>query len=330
MKILIDAMGGDNAPLEILKGASLASNEYIESICLVGKEDKLRALAKENGIYLSKMAIYNANDVISMDDSPLLVRTKTDSSLRVGFELLKNGEVDAFVSAGSTGALHTGATLYVPKISGIKRSAIATILPFESPVLLLDSGANLTLSPEYMKSLAIMGSIYMKNLYGIENVRVGLLNNGTESSKGTSLQVDSYKVLSECQSINFVGNIEASMVMNNTCDVLVTDGFTGNILLKTIEGMGKFFMSSLKPILKKNLLAAIMLKKDLTAFKKCFDASEHGGAPLLGLAMPVIKAHGSSDSRAVKNAVGQAINIYRTSIIHKIEDELRLISQKEP
>lgn len=320
MKILIDAMGGDNAPLEIIKGASLAAKEYKEDICLVGKEELILALAKKEGLDISNIKIYNANDAISMDESPIAVRSRPESSLRVGFDLLKTKEVDAFISAGSTGALHTGATLYVPRINNVRRSAIATVLPFETPVLLLDSGANITLSPDYMLMLGIMGSIYMKNLFGIENARVGLLNNGTEATKGTPLQTQAYELLKKAPQINFVGNIEGNAVMKGMCDVLVTDGFTGNILLKTIEGMGKFLMSSLKPMLKKQPLAALMLKKDLLKFKKRFDASEHGGAPLLGLSCPVIKAHGSSDARAVKNAVGKAILMINTDIISQTEE----------
>lgn len=319
MKILIDAMGGDNAPVEIIKGAVLASREYGEQICLVGKKETICEVAKREGIDITGITVYNANDAISMDEAPIAVRSRPESSLRVGFELLKNQEVDAFVSAGSTGALHTGATLYVPKIENVRRSAIATVLPFETPVLLLDSGANITLTPDYMLMLAIMGSIYAKNLFGIENARVGLLNNGSESTKGTPLQTAAYELLSNDENVNFVGNVEGNAIMKGVCDVLVTDGFTGNILLKTIEGMGKFFMSSLKPILKKKPLGALILKNDLKKFKKRFDASEYGGAPLLGLAYPVIKAHGSSDARALKNAVGQAIQMVRSEIISKTQ-----------
>lgn len=324
MKILIDAMGGDHAPLEAVRGASLAAKEFDAEICLVGKEELILEIAKKEALDLSCIRIYNANDAISMEDPPISVRSRPESSLRVGFDLLKNGEVDAFVSAGSTGALHTGATLYVPKINNVRRSAIATVLPFETPVLLLDSGANISLTPEYMQMLGIMGSIYMKNLFGVENARVGLLNNGSESTKGTPLQTQAYELLSNTANINFIGNVEGNSVMNGICDVLVTDGFTGNVFLKTIEGMGKFFMSSLKPILKKKPLAALMIKKDLIKFKKQFDASEQGGAPLLGLARPVIKAHGSSDAKAIKNAVRGAIKMLESNIISKTDAELSI------
>lgn len=321
MKILIDAMGGDHAPLEIIKGAEMASKEFDAQILLVGKKSTIEQLAKENNIDLSKIEIYNANDVVRMDDAPLSVKSKTDSSMRVGLKLLNDGEVDAFVSAGNTGALHTGASLFVHRIKGIQRSAIATVIPLEKPMLLIDSGANSVVTPEQLVQFAKMGSIYMKNIFKIENPKVGLLNIGTEETKGTAVYVETFKKLRELEDINFVGNVEGKEVPFGKCDVLVADGFTGNILLKLIEGMGSFMMKKLKGLFLKNLvtqMGAIIYKDQLYKLKKDFDASEYGGAPLIGIAKPVIKAHGSSDARAIRSAVRQAISYAQTGLIDEI------------
>ena len=246
-----------------------------------------------------------------------VVREKKDSSMSVGLKMLSQGEGDAFVSAGNTGALLAGATLLVRRIKGIQRAAIATVVPFSSPLLLMDCGANLEITPENVEQFAIMGSIYMEKLYGIKNPRVGQLNNGTEYNKGLPLQVKAYELMSASNVINFVGNIEAKAIPFSACDVLVTDGFSGNIVLKMIEGMGKFIFSELKSMFYSGILAklsAAVMKRKLRQLKSNFDASEHGGAPLLGISMPVIKAHGSSDARAIKNAVHQAITFVNTGI----------------
>ena len=235
--------------------------------------------------------------------------------------MLANGEGDAFVSAGNTGALLAGATLIVRRIKGVHRAAIGTVLPFPVPVLLLDSGANVEVDENTLLQFAVMGSAYMEKIYALPRARVGLLNNGTEPTKGTELYKSAYQVLSASELIDFVGNVEGKTIAFDTCDVLVCDGFTGNILLKSVEGMGKFFMSTLKSVFSKNLLtkaSALAMRGKLKAFKKQFDASEHGGAPLLGISKPVIKAHGSSDARAVMNAVRQAVAYIDTGIIYDI------------
>ena len=322
MKILIDAMSGDNAPLEILKGASMAIAEFPEhTIMLVGDENIISDLAVKNDIDISGATIVHSSSVISMEDSPLsVVRDKKDSSMSVGFKTLSKGEVDAFVSAGNTGALITGATIIVRRISGINRAAIASILPLSNPVLLMDSGANLTVSSDNICQFAFMGSKYMEKIYGIERPRIGQLNNGTEYNKGNLLQTESYQILSE-SGLNFVGNVEAKEVPFGVCDVLVTDGFTGNIFLKAVEGMGKFLMGMLKDVLTTNLVtkvSTLTMKEKIKDMKQRFDASEHGGAPILGISKPVIKAHGSSDAKAIKNAVRQAIFFAETGIINDI------------
>lgn len=339
MKILIDAMSGDNAPLEILKGVVLAADEFRDhELILVGNENVISDIAVQNDINLSGINIIPSVSVISMEDSPLsVVRDKRDSSMSVGFKALSKGEVDAFVSAGNTGALVTGATIIVRRIHGINRAAIASILPLSIPVLLMDSGANLTVTSDNISQFAFMGAKYMEKIYGIDRPRIGQLNNGTEYNKGNTLQTESYQILSE-SGLNFVGNVEAKEVPFGVCDVLVTDGFTGNIFLKSVEGMGKFLMGTLKDVLTTNLVtkvSTLTMKDKIKDMKQRFDASEHGGAPLLGVSKPVIKAHGSSDAKAIKNAIRQAIFFVETGINDDISifaedyDEKKLIADAE-
>ena len=318
MKIIIDVMSGDNAPLELIKGALLAKNEFPIDITIVGDENVIYKVAEEENLNLASLEIAHADEIIYMEDKALaVVREKSNSSMSVGLRMLATGDGDAFVSAGNTGALIAGSTLIVRRIKGIQRAAIATVLPLETPTLLMDSGANLVVTDENMEQFAKMGSIYMQKIFGIQNPRVGQVNNGTEYNKGLPLQVDTYRRLSSMEDINFVGNIEGKEVPFGPCDVLITDGFTGNVLLKLIEGMGKFMMKTLKSIFMSNTitkLSALALKGQVKSLKKKFDASEYGGAPLLGISKPVIKAHGSSDAIAIKNAVKQAIEFVNTGI----------------
>ena len=338
MKILIDVMSGDNAPLEIIKGAALAHREFSEDIAIIGDENIISDIAIKNEIDLTGIEIYSAPSVITMEDKPMcVVREKRDSSMSLGLKKLADGEVDAFVSAGNTGALITGATIIVRRILGINRAAIATVLPLSNPVLLMDSGANLVVTPDNISQFAFMGAKYMEKIYGIERPRIGQLNNGTEFNKGNQLQVDSYQVLSE-SGLEFVGNIESKELPFDVCDVLVTDGYTGNILLKSIEGMGKFMLTLLKDVLKTNIatmVSALTMKEKLGDIKHRFDSAEHGGAPLLGISKPVIKAHGSSDAKAIKNAVRQAISFVKTGINEDITafakdyDDKKLLAEAE-
>ena len=326
MNIILDAMGGDKAPLEIVKGAAMAKARYGVNLTLVGQRDVILRCARENGISLDGILIEHAEGVITMEDDPIsVVRAKRNSSMAMGLHMLKE-EGDAFVSAGNTGALHVGSSLIIRPIKGIHRPAIATVVPLPRPVLLLDSGANPNVTPEYLMQWAVMGSIYMKNIFGIRQPSVGLLNNGAEEHKGTPVAVETYKLLKESDDIFFVGNVEGNQVLQSVCDVLVTDGFTGNITLKLIEGMGKFFMGTLKGMYKKNFLtqlSAAAVKDQLKGLRKQFDASEHGGAPLLGLSKPVIKAHGSSDAQAICNAVRQAASFVKTGVIDEITDYVK-------
>ncbi len=322
MKIIIDVMSGDNAPLELVKGAVLARKQYGVDIVAVGDESIIKNIAEKESLNLDGIEIVNTNTVINMEDDAMsVVRAKKDSSMSVGLQMLSNGDGDAFVSAGNTGALIAGATLLVRRIKGIKRAAIGTVLPFDTPVLLLDSGANLDIDEKTLEQFALMGAAYMENLYSIDKARVGLLNNGTESTKGTALYRSANELLSTSTNINFVGNVEAKELPFGACDVIVCDGFTGNILLKSIEGMGKFFMKTLKNVFYENIItkiSALLVKGKIGTVKKQFDSSEHGGAPLLGISKPVFKAHGSSDARAVMNAVRQAKNFVETGVIDDI------------
>ena len=326
MKIIADVMGSDKGARELVRGACDALREYKNiELCLVGDENEINAAIKEFGADLKGIEIVHTDVVIEMCDDPLSVnRAKANSSMSTGLRMLSEGKGDAFVSAGNTGALFAGATLIVRKIKGVNRPAIATVLPMTPPVLLLDSGANINVTSAYLSQFAIMGSEYMKKMYGVESPRVGLLNNGEEETKGTELRLETYKVLRECDKINFIGNVEGNGVPKDKCDVLVTDGFTGNILLKSIEGMGKLMGGMLKELFSSgifSILAYLLVKKKLGGVKKRFDSSEHGGAPLLGIAKPVIKAHGSSNAKAFKNAIRQAASYADSGMIEELTEK---------
>lgn len=322
MRIIVDVMGGDNAPRELVKGVVQAAELYQANYILVGDKAAIEAVAAEEGYDLSRFEIVHTETVITMEDDPIsVVRAKSDSSMSRGLHLLAEGQGDAFVSTGNTGALFTGATLIVRKIKGIQRAAIASVLPLNNPVLLLDSGANLTVTPDQLVQFGMMGSIYMQNLFNLPSPRVGLLNNGTEACKGTTLQVEAYQKLLADESLNFVGNIEGNRVPHDACDVLVTDGFTGNIVLKYTEGMGKLLLGTLKGLFKSNavtMMSAMLMKGKLTDVKKQYDASNYGGAPFLGISKPVIKAHGSSKAKEFCNAIRQAMEYVNTGVTYDI------------
>ena len=324
MKIIVDAMGGDNAPEEIVKGAVAAKYELGIELVLVGKQEEIeRCLAGEDR---SGISIVNAREVISMHDDPsTATRRKKDSSMAVALTMLKKGEGDAVVSAGSTGALLTGATLTVKRIRGIRRAALAPVLPSsENGMLLIDCGANAECTPEYLLQFAYMGSFYAKRILRIENPRVGLLNIGVEETKGGELQHNTYKLLTEADSegrISFVGNVEASTMFAGGVDVVVADGFSGNVVLKTAEGVAKWIFSEVKGAMTKNLknkLAAAVIKDDVKSVAKKMDPGEVGGTALLGISKPVIKAHGSSDARAILAAVRQAKQFAESGMIDDI------------
>ncbi len=308
MKIIVDAMGGDHAPLEIVKGALRAKKELGVELLLVGREEAIREILTQENAEMAGIEIVDAREVISMEDDPsTATRRKKDSSMAVALNLLKDERGDAVVSAGSTGALLTGATLTVKRIKGIRRAALAPVLPAgEHGVMLIDCGANVECTSEYLLQFAYMGSFYAKKLMGCENPRVGLLNVGTEDTKGGELQHQTFALLKQAHEegrINFIGNVEGTGVFNGSADVIVTDGFTGNVLLKGTEGVIKYMMKALKGVFyssTKNKLAALVLKQDLAAMKKSMDVNEVGGTALVGISKPVIKAHGSSNEANMK------------------------------
>lgn len=309
MNIIIDAMGGDNAPAANLLGAAEAVREYGVTVTAVGHADKISAAVKEHGIDMAGINVVHAPEVIGMDEEATDVRRRKDTSLVVGLSLLAKGEGDAFVSAGSTGALLVGATMIAKRIKGIRRAALATVLPgAKKPWMLIDCGANAECRAEQLLQFAVMGSAYMEKVMGIDSPTVALANNGSEDTKGTQLQLDAYPLLKN-SGLNFTGNIEGRDIPNGDADVVVCDGFTGNLILKTVEGLAKMFSGKLKDMFyasTKTKIAGLLVKGGLDDFKKSFDYKEYGGAPFLGIKKPVIKAHGSSDARAIKNAIRQA------------------------
>lgn len=324
MRIIMDAMGGDNAPLAPLAGAAQAVKELGVEILLCGKEQELRKLAAEHEISLECIEILHAEDVISMHDQPTeITKSKKGCSMAVGLQALADGKGDAFVSAGNSGALLVGATMIPRRIKGIKRAAMAPILPTaDGHAILMDAGANVECRPEMLMQFGMMGSIYMEKVMGIRNPKVGLINNGTEECKGRELEQEAYRLLQDSD-LNFSGNIEARDVPSGKCQVLVTDGFTGNIVLKLYEGMGKFFAGKMKEMFTGiGKIGALFILPKLNRFKDSFDYKKVGGAVLLGISKPVIKAHGSSDSTAFFHAVRQAKTCVDGKIIETISQAL--------
>lgn len=331
MKILIDAMGGDNSPDEIIKGCVQTVDELESEIILIGDESKINEKVKEfygkNNIteVNSKLTTRNASEVISNHESPTeAIRSKKDSSMVVGFKMLKEGEGDVFISAGSTGAFMAGGLLLVGRIKGIDRPALCPILPSHSGkgFMLIDSGANTNCRPNNLLQFAQMGSVYMKNVKHVENPVVGLLNIGAEEGKGNDLMKETYIKLDEDESINFYGNVEGRYMFDDDVDVVVTDGFTGNVALKTIEGMGLMITKLLKEELTKSWWSSfltLLLKPYLKKFKKRMDYSEYGGALLLGIKKPMVKCHGSANAKIVKFTLHQAEEFAKNNVVQGIE-----------
>lgn len=326
MKIIVDAFGGDNAPLEIIKGSMLASREYDVDIILTGDRDKIEACAKENSIDLKRTQIVDAKGVITMhDDAKSVLKEKADSSMSVGFRLLNDGSGDAFVSAGNTGAITVGATLITKRIKGIKRPAIASVMPSaKKPILLMDCGANAECRAEFLYQFGLMGDLYMKHILKYENPRIALANNGVEETKGTPLVREAYELMKKAP-YNFVGNIEGRQIPFGDADVIVADGFTGNLILKMYEGVAKVLMNGIKDAFMKNIfskLSYLGVKSGLDDMKKQFDYKEYGGAVMLGVKKPVVKAHGSADANTFKNAIKQAVWFLENDLIKEIENAL--------
>ena len=338
MKIILDAMGGDNAPEAPVLGAIDAAKAYGAEITLVGRGEEILEVLKKHSIenLPAGMEIAHADDVVDMHDDPgAVIHKRKNSSMIVGLKMLAEGKGDAFVSAGSTGALLTGATLIVKRVRGIRRAAMAPSMPVKTggKVVICDCGANAECTAEFLLQFGLVGSAYVKNVMGIENPRVGLLNIGTEDSKGTQLQKDAYALLTNAHEqglINFVGNVEARGVPLGEVDVVVCDGFSGNILIKSIEGTAMFMGSMLKRMFKKSIFSKIgylLCKSGVGDLMKLLDYREIGGTQFLGIKKPVIKAHGSSDALAFRNAVKQAMTAAEGDFTAQLEKDLAAMKE---
>lgn len=340
MKIILDAMGGDNAPLAPALGAIQAAKDFGAQITLVGREEEILQALREKGMETlpQGITIVHADEVVDVHEDPAAaVRKKKNSSMMLGLKMLADGEGDAFISAGSTGALLSGATLIVKRVKGIRRAAMGPVMPNKAggKTVILDCGANAECTPEFLLQFGIVGSLYAQKYLGVENPKVGLLNIGAEDTKGTPLQKEAYALLQQAGEkglINFVGNTEARDVPLGAVDVVVCDGFAGNVLLKSIEGTAMFMGSLMSKMFKKSIiskLAAALVMGDIKAFKKLLDYREIGGTQFLGIRKAVIKAHGSSDERAFRNAVKQAMEAAKTDFSAELEQSLAALSDKE-
>lgn len=340
MKIILDAMGGDNAPQAPVLGAIEAVKRYNADIILVGRGQEILEVLKKNGLDTlpEGMEIAHADDVVDMHDDPAtVIHKRKNSSMIIGLKMLADGKGDAFVSAGSTGALLTGATLLVKRVRGIRRAAMAPAMPTKAgtKVIICDCGANAECTPEFLLQFGLVASAYSKFTLGVENPRVGLLNIGSEDSKGTQLQKDAYALLKDASDrglLNFTGNVEARDVPLGAVDVVVCDGFSGNILIKSIEGTAMFMGSMLKRMFKKNLgskLGYLLCKSGVQDMMKLLDYREIGGTQFLGIRKPVIKAHGSSDALAFRNAVKQAMTAAEGDFTAQLEKNLAALKGSE-
>jgi glycerol-3-phosphate acyltransferase PlsX len=331
LKILVDAMVGDKAPEEIVKGAIKASNDLDVEIILIGDENKIKPYLQAAN---SSLEVINAEEVITYDEQPVAaIRKKKKSSIVKGLKLLKEGKVQAMVSAGSTGALMAGGLFILGRLEGIDRPAIATLFPTtKEPVLLLDIGANSEVKPKNLVQFAIMGSIYSNEIMNIKTPSIGLMNIGIEAEKGNSTIKTAYSDLKQIKDINFVGNVEARNIFNGNVNVVVCDGFTGNIFLKTVEGFGMYIFSRIKQEIKSNIkysIGAMMIKPAINKVRASMDYSEYGGAMFLGIDGVLIKCHGSSDRKAIANGIKAACRFVRANISEKLKQNLKMISEKE-
>ena len=339
MKIILDAMGGDLAPEAPVMGAIDAAKAYGAQIVLVGRGNEILEVLKKNGIddLPENIEIAHADDVVDMHDDPAKIHhQRKNSSMVIGLKMLAEGRGDAFVSAGSTGALLTGAILIVKRVKGIRRAAMAPSMPTKTGgrAIICDCGANAECTPEFLLQFGLVGSAYAKNVYGVENPRIGLLNIGTEDSKGTQLQKDAYALLTEAKEkglLNFVGNVEARAVPLGEVDVVVCDGFSGNVLIKSIEGTAIFMGSLLKRMFKKNLgskLGYLLCKSGVNDMMKLMDSREIGGTQFLGIKKPVIKCHGNSDRLAFRNGVKQAMVAAESNFTEQLEKDLAAMKER--
>ena len=340
MKVILDAMGGDLAPEAAVLGALDAAKDFGAQITLVGKSEEILEIMRKAGInnLPEGMEIAGAEDVVDMHDDPgTVIHKRKNSSMVIGLRMLAEGQGDAFVSAGSTGALLTGATLIVKRVKGIRRASMAPAMPNKAGgnTMIVDCGANAECTPEFLLQFGLVGSAYAKKKLGVENPKVGLLNIGTEDSKGTQLQKDAYALLTEASQkglLNFVGNVEARDVPLGAVDVVVCDGFSGNVLLKSIEGTAMFMGSLMKKVFKKNVfskLGYLLCSSGVKQMMKLLDYHEIGGTQLLGIKKPVIKAHGASDWLAFRNAIKQAMDAAQNDITPELEQALALLAKSK-
>lgn len=332
MRIILDGMGGDNAPGAIVEGAVLASKEINHDIVIIGQEELINQELKKYKYNHEKITVADAREVITNDEAPVrAVRSKKDSSIVKGINMVKQGEGDIFISAGSTGALLSGGLFILGRIQGIDRPALASIYPIVGgePSLLVDAGANAECKPNNLLEFGIMGNIYMEKVIGRPSPRVGLVNIGTEAAKGSTLTKAAYELL-EQSNMNFVGNVEAREVPKSACDVIVCDGFTGNVVLKLTEGLAWNILQVIKRKftdgVKAKLGAALLIDK-LGELKKEFDYSEYGGAPILGIKGPVVKMHGSSNANAVKNTILKGIPFVEEKVVETIQNSVLEIEE---
>ena len=327
MKIIVDAMGGDNAPLEIIKGCIDAKKEYNIGIILSGNKEKIEKCASENNLNIEGFEILNATQEISMEESATdIVKAKSDSSMAVGLKAVREGKADAFASAGNSGALVVGATTIVKRIKGVKRVCFCAVIPSENGFsMLTDTGANTECRPEMIEQFAFMASVYMKKVMDVNLPRVGLLNCGTEEHKGTQMHIEAFELMKNNKDLNFIGNVEGRDLPSNTADIIVADGFTGNAALKTYEGVAKVLMGKVKSVFSKNLLtkiAALIVMPEIKKLKKEMDYNEYGGAPIIGASKPVFKIHGSANAKTVKNAIRLTIKYVESGAIESIQTSL--------
>ena len=333
IRVALDAMGGDNAPLEMIKGAVSAVNSCDNvKVILVGIESVIAQHLKNYTYPEDRIEVVNATEVIETAEPPVIaIRTKKNSSIHIALKMVKDGEADAFVSSGSTGAVLVGGQLLVGKIKGVKRPPLAPLLPTAKGVtLLVDCGANMDARSDHLIQFAKMGSIYMKYAMGVQNPRVAIVNVGAEEEKGNALVKETFPLLKECKDINFIGSIEARDIPAGYADVVVCEAFTGNVILKLYEGVGATLISEIKTSMMSSLktkIGALLIKKDLKKTLKRFDASEYGGAPMLGLNGLVVKAHGSSTEKEIKNAIMQCVTFTEQAIPEKIKESLNPINE---
>ena len=325
-RVALDAMGGDNAPEEIVKGAIDAIHKRKDiKVFLVGQEDLIEKELKQYTYEKDQIEIVNATEVIETAEPPVMaIRKKKDSSIVVAMNMVKKGEADAFVSAGNSGAVLVGGQLIVGRIKGIERPPLAPLLPTATGVsLLIDCGANVDARPSHLVQFAKLGSIYMEHIMGIQNPRVAIVNIGAEEEKGNALVKETFPLLKECEDINFVGSIESREIPNGMADVIVCEAFVGNVILKLYEGVGSVLIRKVKQGMMTSLrskIGALLVKPALKETLKSFDASEHGGAPLLGLNGLVVKIHGSSKAKEVSNSIIQCVTFKEQNINEKIRE----------